>query len=371
MCKCIFFPGGLFLLLLTLATAPFLAKAQTTTADSSWIRKSSLVVLPIAFYTPETRLGGGAAGIFAFRFRGEPDSLRPSQLQAGLAYTLEDQLLAYLPFQIFYNEGQYNSYGEIGYYRYFYRYFGLGNQTSEADEEIYNAVYPRLRLNVLQRVRPNLYLGFRYWFDNYKITERAENGELRTNTITGSRGGVISALGAVVNYDSRDDIFFPGKGALIESVWLYNTQSLGSDFNFNRFSIDATTYHTFSWKHILAVNAFTDMTFGEVPFFQLAFIGGTKKMRGYWEGRFRDKKLWMLQTEYRLPLFWRLGAVVFGGMGSVAPSIGAFAAQEVHYNYGAGLRIRLSDTEKINVRIDVGIDETGNWFPYLTVGEAF
>jgi len=366
-----FFSGWFLLLVLAFATAPFLAKAQTTAPDSAWIRKSSLVVLPIAFYTPETRLGGGAAGVFAFRFRGEPDSLRPSQVQAGLAYTLVNQLLAYLPFQIFYDEGRYNSYGEIGYYRYFYRYFGLGNQTSEADEEIYNAVYPRLRLNVLQRVRPNLYLGFRYWFDNYKITERDENGELIGNHITGSRGGIISALGAVANYDSRDDIFFPGKGALIETVWLHNTELLGSDFNFNRFSIDATAYHTLHWEHILAVNAFTDMTFGEVPFFQLAFIGGTRKMRGYWEGRFRDKKLWMLQTEYRLPLFWRLGAVVFGGMGSVAPTVADFASKEVHFSYGAGLRVRLSNTEKINVRLDVGIDETGNWFPYLTVGEAF
>jgi len=357
--------------ILTSAIGTLSAQAQSNAQDSAWIRKSSLVALPIVFYTPETRLGGGAAGVFAFRFRGEPDSLRPSQLQIGLAYTLENQLLAYLPFQIFYDRANYNSYGEIGYYRYFYRYFGLGNSTEEANEEIYNATYPRLRLNVLRLVRPNLYLGFRYWFDSYKITERADDGELIQNKITGSQGGIISALGAVANYDSRDNIFFPSKGALIEAVWLHNTESLGSAFNFNRFSIDASTYHTFSWEHTLAANAFTDMTFGDVPFFQLAFIGGTKKMRGYWEGRFRDKKLWMLQTEYRLPLFWRLGAVAFGGMGSVAPTISEFSEQEVHFSYGAGLRVRLSEREKINVRIDVGIDETGNWFPYLTVGEAF
>ncbi|HMO39655.1 MAG TPA: BamA/TamA family outer membrane protein [Saprospiraceae bacterium] len=348
-----------------------LLPAQTPTADSAWIRKSSFIVLPIAFYAPETRLGFGGASVYAFRFRGEPDSLRPSQVQLGLAYTLENQLLSYLPFQIFYDEAKYNIYGELGYYRYFYRYFGIGNATRLADEEIYSATFPRVRLNVLRLLRPKLYAGLRYWFDDYRITERAEAGELIRNDLVGSEGGIVSALGAVAIYDSRDYIFFPTRGALIETVWLSNSRTLGSDFNFNRFSLDASIYHTFRWQHTLALNGFVDFTFGDTPFFQLPLIGGTRRLRGYWEGRFRQEKLWIAQAEYRFPLFWRFGMVAFGGVGSVAPELSAFGQQRVHYSVGSGLRILLSKNDRINVRVDVGIDETGRWLPYITVGEAF
>ncbi len=350
---------------------PLASIAQEVAADSAWIRKSSLVVLPIAFYTPETRLGLGAAGVYAFRFRGEPDTIRPSQIQTGFAYTFENQLLLYFPFQIFYDRSKYNIYGELGYYRYFYRFFGIGNETAIADEEIYSANFPRVRLSALRLVRPNLYLGLRYWFDDYNITDVAADGKLAQGEVVGTRGGIVSALGVVANYDSRDNVFFPKKGMLMEAAWLVNSRTFGSDFNFRRFSVDASFYKTFPWQHTLALNGFVDFAFGETPFFQLPLIGGTKKLRGYWEGRFRDQKLWVAQAEYRLPLFWRLGMVAFGGVGSVAPDFSGFSGQRVHYSVGTGLRVLLSKTERINVRIDVGIDEAGNWLPYITVGEAF
>jgi hypothetical protein len=55
----------------------------------------------------------------------------------------------------------------------------------------------------------------------------------------------------------------------------------------------------------------------------------------------------------------------------VAPELGDFTDRQVHFTFGAGLRVRLSKQDKINLRIDAGFDENFNLLPYITVGEAF
>lgn len=360
-----------FLLLL----GPSLLVAQSAdtlaTSPDKRLRKSSLIPIPLVFYTPETQWGGGAAVLYAFRLRGQPDSQRPSQVQLGLAYTQRKQVLAYLPFQFFSKNEKRNIFGELGYYRYVYKLFGIGNETPADSEETYQANYPRLRVNALQLVRPHWYLGLRYWFDDYRIVKPDPAGLLVQGVVTGSRGGIISGGGPLLNFDSRDNIFFPTTGTYVEAELFFNRQAFGSDFDFFRFSVDASKYFSGEKKRVLALNAWFVSSTGEVPFQQLALLGGPRKMRGYFEGRYREKNLWMLQAEYRVPLFWRLGGVVFGGIGSVGPDLGGLFGQQVHATCGAGLRVLLADDDHINLRIDVGANEHGEIFPYLTVREAF
>ncbi len=365
-----------FLLLIALpvfAISPLLGQAAEgdSLRQQKLFRKSSLIPIPIIYYTPETRLAGGLATLYAFRMRGQTDEERPSQVQLGLAYTQEKQVLIYLPFQIFFNKETWQANGELGYYRYVYQFFGVGNETEKSDEETYSVNFPRVRLNVLRLVAPHHYLGLRYWWDDYNITKLADDGQLIQNGITGSRGGVVSGAGLLWNFDSRDQIFYPTKGFWTEAEIFANAKAIGSDFNFTRFSLDAVGYFSKTTKNVLALNAWLVFTQGDVPFQQLAFIGGPKKMRGYFEGRLRDKNLWMLQAEYRRELFGRFGAVAFGGMGAVSPGAGDLFRQKAHFTYGAGIRFMLSKNDHINLRLDVAGNEKGEFFPYLTVREAF
>lgn len=362
-----------FLLFLLLVCFSCFLKAQTDTIPEKepLVKKSSFIVLPLVFYTPETRLGGGAASIYAFRFRGNSEETKPSQAQLGFAYTQEKQILAYLPFQIYLKNQDWFSYGEFGYYRYVYQFFGIGNKTLEEDKEAYDANYPRLRLNVLKRITPKIYVGARYWFDDYKIENQDSSGMLMNEVITGQNGGIISGIGLVANRDSRDQVFYPTTGNFTDIVLYTNQKSFGSDFNFTRFSVDAAQYFPVNNQGVLAVNGFIDFVFGDPPFQQLAFIGGSKKLRGYFEGRYRDKKLWLVQAEYRQWIWKFIGATAFAGAGSVAPEIGDFTDRKIHLAFGAGLRIQLSKKDKINLRIDAGFDEDFNFLPYVTVGEAF
>ena len=65
-------------------------------------RNWSLKGYPLVFYTPETKLGFGLAGAFNFKAGPKSDTLlNDSQILTGSAYTLEKQLLLYLPWKIF------------------------------------------------------------------------------------------------------------------------------------------------------------------------------------------------------------------------------------------------------------------------------
>ena len=76
------------------------------------------------------------------------------------------------------------------------------------------------------------------------------------------------------------------------------------------------------------------------------------------------------QAEYRFQVTRRLGLVAFGGVGAVAPDLGAFARADALPSGGFGLRYLVAPKNKVNFRVDVawGKDSPA---VYLGVGEAF
>lgn len=326
--------------------------------------------IPLIFFTPETRWGFGAAGFMSWRFKGESPESRPSQFQFGGAYTLEDQILAYLPFQLWWDENRFSLFGELGWYRYNYFFFGLGNDMPGDFEELYGVDFPRLRVTLMREVAPRFYLGLRAVADDFTMTEFDPEGLLINGDIPGSRGGLNTGAGILINYDSRDNIFDSHRGWYAEANIDRHGSYLGSDFTYTRLSLDLRRFFAFSAKDRLATQFFTESFTGEVPFISQALIGGTQRMRGFYEGRYRDNHVAITQVEYRRHIIGRLGAVAFAAAGTVAPRYGGLSLGNVRYTYGGGVRVALDREDRINIRFDAGI---GNGEPayYITVGEAF
>ena len=367
--KKIFFLAILIFLSWNLGIVKAVAKSKLL-QDSTIHRKSSLIPLPLIYYTPEANWGFGGAVVYAFRFAKEPMHTRPSQIRAGFAYTLNQQLLSYLSFQLFRKSEKYKFYGELGYYRYSYQFSGIGNEGLRNTPEYYHVNYPRVRLNALYQLRAKVYLGLRYWMDDFNIVKRETTGLLIQDQITGSAGGFLSGIGLVANIDTRDNIFFPARGKFIELVLFHNGRFLGSDFNFSKLYLDYNQFWTNALGHTIALNIYGEFTSGDPPFNGLSLLGGSRKMRGHLKGRYRDKQYIAWQMEYRLNLFWRLGFTSFAGAGLVANKLEALNGENIRYSYGAGLRLMLSKKEKINLRFDVGFGRESSGF-YITVGEAF
>lgn len=348
-----------------------LAQNVEEVKDSIDPYKPTYSLLPVVYFLPETSLGFGVGGISTFRFRKDSITTNPSQFQIGLSYTLLDQILLFAGYRTFWDNEKYLSYGELGYYRYIYNFYGVGPNTPIEQEELYDLTYPRIRISVLQESSPNLYLGLRYWFDAFNITRVGSGGLLDTQPILGNRGGRAAGFGPVLNYDSRDDQFYPAQGYFIEGVALPHTKVFASEFEFLKLSLDVANYQKVGKNQILALNFYGESNVGEVPFYQMALLGGTKRLRGLYEGRFRDNNSVVLQAEYRWKFYKRFGLTVFYGAGNVFNLPSDLSLSLTKHTYGGGLRFQLTKKEKVNLRLDVGLSPQGSANFYVTFGEAF
>lgn len=337
--------------------------------DSIVVKQFHLSGFPVVYYSPETKLAYGVLGIIAFRNL-QYRQKYPSQVQLGAAYTTNKQLLLYMPFRVYACKDHLAFYGELGYYKYSYYFYGIGNNQAPDYKELYKVNYPRVRLNLLTGIHSKLYIGLRYWYENYSIVEKEAGKQLATDlTITGSSGGVTSGVGPVINIDTRDNLFSPSHGWFLDAGFQFYSKSTGSTFHYNRFSFDLSKYYAVGKKSVIAANLFTDVVEGNAPFNQLALLGGNKKMRGYYEGRYRDKDLVELGLEYRFPVYRRFGAVVFYNAGAVDNTINHIVEHVVE-SYGLGLRYLLNKKDKINLRFDAAYGYNSSGY-YFTIGEAF
>ncbi len=352
------------LLLFTGKIAAQAARPDSTVQASRRDSTISFFGVPLLFYTPDTRWGIGAAGIVTF-----PTRPRRSNLTFNVSYTQNKQILVFFPFQWLSHHNSWRFYGEVGWYRYLYRYFGIGNERPNDYFETYTAKYPRFRVTAAKRLKDKNLLGLRVFFDVYNIISASPDGEIAKAEITGAGGGISSSVGPVWISDSRDNTFFPRKGWLTEIALTGEHRLTGSDFKYARCAFDVARYFPIG-KTVLAINGIGIFTAGDVPFFQLPQIGGPRRLRGYPDGKFRDRHLLIAQAELRFPVVWRFNAVVFGGGGTVFGKPGESA--KFRPNAGAGLRIEFDRRQKLRVRIDYGIGKgKGNSGVYVTLGEAF
>ena len=85
-------------------------------------------------------------------------------------------------------------------------------------------------------------------------------------------------------------------------------------------------------------------------------------MRGYYAGRYRDKKFLGAQVEYRFPIYWRISGTTFASTGQVADELNDFHFGGFKWAGGVGLRFAVLPSEKLNLRFDVAHGETLNYY---------
>ncbi|MDX1686024.1 MAG: BamA/TamA family outer membrane protein [Saprospiraceae bacterium] len=357
---------NIFFLILTLSVLllDHLSGQSDTTEVSDGI-KPFIAGYPIVFYLPETRLGFGGAGVLTYEFD-NPNALA-SNIILGGAYTLNDQVLSYLTATIYWDRHQIDA--ELGYYDYFYPYYGVGPRTSLGDKENYSVRFPRIKAKYYYEAAPRLYLGGQLHFDYYDITDIEVGGLIDENQEQFKEGGSISGIGVNFQRDRRDNIFFPTKGELLEFNLMVYNDTWGSRYDFITSDVTLTQYYTVHPFHHLALMAYLSSTVGDVPFQELSLYGGPNLARGYVRGRYRDRTMALLQLEYRFPIYSRFRGVAFTSVGNVGPDV-AKLFDAVKFNYGVGLRFLLSKDDRIYLRLDYGRSFEGGEF-YLTIGEAF
>jgi outer membrane protein assembly factor BamA len=347
---------------------------EGTVQDSAGEKaRRGVVLLPILSYMPETKTAVGVLANYYSHESGGGPAIPPSTIMPAVIYTQKKQFSAEVLTDLYWDKAAYNLRGYISYREYPDKFYGIGNHTDEEDEEDYTPRGFQLRLDLQKRAFLGSYIGLRYEREYLELIEVEEGGTLDRGNIPGSGGGTASGLGISMKRDTRNSVFFPSAGSLFKVSMLVFDESIGSKYDFTRFRADIRRYHRLSESNILAADVHVGIMGGTVPFHMLSLlgqIGERNLMRGYYQGRFRDKNMLSLQVEYRRSLWWRLGAVAFVGVGDVAAGIDEFTLETFKYSYGGGLRFQLDRKEKINLRLDFGLGEEVSGL-YFAIGEAF
>jgi outer membrane protein assembly factor BamA len=343
-------------------------KAQT---DSSR-NKLHVLVLPVIARSIETSWSFGSVGSFTFHI-GRKDSLvRTSNFQALVLYSLKKQLITALNGTIYFPKEKIILSQQFSFSFFPDKFWGLGKLAPDSNEEAYNFKQAYIYLHGQRSLARHLYLGLLYEYQHLLKIAYQQGGLFDKQNVIGRRAYHISGLGLSLMYDTRNNAFAPDKGVLLQGSFNHFDRVVGSDFLYTNYIVDMRSYIKTFKRQVIAIQAYGFFNNGDVPLRSLASFGGANSMRGYYAGRYRDKNQLVLQTEYRIPIIGRLGAVAFGGIGNVGKQVGELNFQALKYSYGGGMRFALSKSEKLNLRLDYGIGRgrKAHGF-YFQLGEAF
>jgi hypothetical protein len=274
------------------------------------------------------------------------------------------------------------------------RFYGLGAGTSEGDETSYRdeTAFGRLGFELaIPDPGDNLVIGASVKGEWHSLGDGEVNHKPNTGDVPAFSGLFARAddhklgwLELELRYDTRDSQRMPYRGfaigASIDSALLQTGWDLGSVFAIYGTKIvplpplfheggDSEEEHPPT--DTLAFHLQTSTTAGDLPFYSLPTLGGSRTLRGFITGRFRDRSMWHASAEYR---FWvltrgfpipftkalrveRVGLAFFGDTGSVADDWPDLFSSRVWASAGVGLRITLERDAPF--RVDVGFSGEG------------
>lgn len=360
-----------FLILLLLATGVSTARAESVSDTLPPAKQpSKFLFFPFGARSPETGWGLGGAGLFFFKTHKQDPTLRTSDVNLIAFATEKHQLIFYLNSTVFFpHEKKVLRYqGSFSYYP--DKTWGIGNDSRKADLERYS--YHQFFINPqwLYRTFSKLYVGASYEFQRWYDMSYERGGILDRQAVTGRSGGNTSGIGVLFTWDTRNNAYSPTQGIFSELNYTVFNTAVGSNWNFSTLSFDFRKFRMLRKNTVLALQYQLRMNNGTTPIRNMAMVGGTEMMRGYYKGRYTDKSMTAAQVEVRQFLLWRLGMVAFASAGEVGATPVDFSLNGMHYAWGGGLRLLLKADELLNLRIDYGFGHHSQGL-YVVVKEAF
>lgn len=173
--------------------------------------------------------------------------------------------------------------------------------------------------------------------------------------------------GARVEYDTRDDYVSPTEGIVLKAEQMYY-YDLNNAVPFYSTSVSGDFYFP-GWEGcVFALDITGDFSYGDSPWMMWPTIGGDSRMRGYYEGRYREKNIITGQFEIRQDIYKGHGVAVWGGAANLFRSADAFDITQTLPTWGFGYRLKLFG---FIVRIDAGFGKAGQYAISAGINQAF
>ncbi|WP_291781430.1 BamA/TamA family outer membrane protein [Cecembia sp.] len=371
-------PVFLILLLCTInpAFSQNLAKRYLNSIfnDTTDISQSQFLVYPTLAYAPETSWEIGLSSLYVY-YAKKDTANRLSEVNGFTFLTLENQYGIWFDHALYSDQNKWFFLGRIRIQSFPLRYHGIGMDTPRDYLALVDANQIIIKERILREIRKNFYGGLEIDYQRFSRVSFLDAPEAPAYELPlGNEGSENLGLGLGLVYDDRHNVLNVRKGNFMELAYLKYLPSWSS-FNFNTIILDTRLFRPVGQHNVLAWQLLGQFNSGDVPFNQLALMGGESMMRGYYLGRFRDNNQLATQVEFRmlpLPLGFtdRLGAAVFAGAATVFPDFSKAAIHKAVWSAGGGLRFLLFPKKDIYTRFDVAFTQEGSGF-YLFIGEAF
>ena len=291
--------------------------------------------------------------------------------------------------------------GEVRYEKLLYsQYYGVGNDTNFQEEftvpergEFIDEEYYRF-----QRLRRSVRLDYQRQVAGLKwlaglslihtdVETYSERTLVAEDEPPGRGGGFTNTVKVGVVHDSRDFEPSPSKGDWSEVIVELVDGLLGSDYDYVKLTLTNRHYLPLAGKVVLAARITFERSWGNMPFYEMAFIGGSfriveglggaKSVRGLLKNRFLGpvKLFGNLEIRRRLINFrymaqdFYLALSAFYDYGRVWRNGESFTLKGFHAGQGAGLHIGWN--ENFIIAVDAGRSEEVNLAVYMGFGYLF
>ena len=215
----------------------------------------------------------------------------------------------------------------------------------------------------------NVVYGGSVAYGEYTLVPRG--GGILDGDFLRDRNLEIVRVSGYVEYDTRDDTFYPTSGRYA-SATLTNGIFLGeARSDYVKAVVSAAGYRQVFSDSVIAARAVACHANQAAPFFDSCSLGTTDNFRGYVSTEFLDDALFSIQAEYRSGKAGRLGFVAFAGAGAVDSDIAKAVGGKYRAAAGLGLRIRLSKSFPLDYAVDLSVNERGEDLLYISVGQRF
>lgn len=348
--------------------------------DKDSTKKSNFVLIPALASAPETGVEFGGASLYSFYTDTARHSItRVSDLYGYASITTKGQEKVSLNAHYWTPQNTYHFTTNLSFYNFPFEFYGLGNNTRNADKELIDEKRTLITFGAQKLVLPNLYAGLVLGGNKYYYYSGTylQNPFFKHDPDIENRGGGSNLfMGPALTFDSRNNNTYTTKGVIVNTYLdIYQGIFKNKGYNGGFFNFEYSEFFLLQKHLVLGLDVKEQSLIGGLsPFYLLPQLGNDALMRGYYTGRYRDRNLLAAQMELRYRVSDRFGLDGFLGTGEVAHN--AFSASQLKPDYGGGIRY-FFDTEKgLSIRADYGFGqkpagEKREQGFYIALGEAF
>lgn len=246
-------------------------------------------------------------------------------------------------------------------------YWGIGYEMANNDANESNMKRTGVKINgaFLFHLGSNIYAGPKVMFD-YIHAFKIERPDL----LMGMRTSLLNTgIGVTLSYDSRDVLTNPHRGIYASVSQSFRPRFMGNKYAFSTTELQLDGYRPLWNGATLAGDLRATFNIGNPSWYMMAQVGGSYFMRGYYEGRYRDKNMMAAQVELRQHLWRRIGIVAWGGTATVFSKFSQVQMRRMLPNAGVGFRWEFK--KDVNVRFDIGFGKSGQNGFMFNINEAF